>query len=279
MIHADDDSLDRSREASERSTAEHAREWTGMASAYARGLAGVYAGLVEPVLDTVDARVALAGARLLDVGCGTGRLVAAAVARGAQVTGVDPAADMRELTRAAAPQATVLEGLAPTLPVAPDSMDVVTADFVLDHAGDPRAAVADFVRVTRSGGVVAAAIWASDTMLKRLWAQVAAETDAAPVVRLRMPEHLDFARTGTGLAAVLGTAGLVDIDIHTVAWLARFDPEDLWAAPAAGIGQLGHLLAGQDEDTVERAKRAFDRIVAGRDELVCEAILGVGRKP
>lgn len=279
MIFPDDDPVDRSPEASFRATAERAQEWTGMAAAYARGLAGVYAGVVEPVLDTVAARVPLEGARLLDVGCGTGRLAAAAVARGAQVTGVDPAADMRESTRAAAPQATVVEGLAPELPIEHGSMDVVTADFVLDHAGDPRASLADFVRVARPGGVVAVAIWAPDTMLNRLWAQVAAESDAAPVSRHRLPEHLDFARTGTGLASMLDTAGLVDVEIHTVAWLAPFDPEGLWAAPAAGIGELGHLLSEQDAQTIERAKQAFDRIVAGREELICEAILAVGVKP
>lgn len=279
MIFADDDLTDRASEASSRATAERAQEWTGMASAYASGLADVYAGVVKSVLDTVAARVPLEGARLLDVGCGTGRLAAAAVARGAQVTGADPAADMRESTRAAAPQATLVDGLAPMLPIEHGSMDAVTANFLLDHAGDPRASLVDLVRVARPGGVVASTIWAPDTMLSRLWAQVAAQTDATPVSRRRLPEHLDFARTGTGLASMLNTAGLVDVEIHTVAWLAPFEPEGLWAAPAAGIGELGHLLVGQDARTLERAKRAFDRIVAGRDELICEAILGVGLKP
>lgn len=57
------------------------RQWSGMAPAYARGLADVYAGAISPILDTVALRVPLAGAQLVDVGCGTGRLSAAALAR------------------------------------------------------------------------------------------------------------------------------------------------------------------------------------------------------
>lgn len=266
-------------EVSDRSTSRRADEWTGMASAYARGLADVYAGVVGPVLDTVATILPLTGSRLLDVGCGTGRLVSEAVARGADVTGVDPAPDMRAMTRAAAPAARVVDGMAPVLPLDDDSFDIVTADFVLDHAGDPRAALADIVRVARSGGAVATTIWAPDTMLSRIWAQVAAESRARPVHRHRLPEHLDFARTGTGLAGMLDMAGLRHIEVHTVAWLADTEPDGLWAAPAAGIGELGHLLRDQEPETVQRARVAFDGAYDGSERLICEAILAIGVKP
>ncbi|GAB97563.1 SAM-dependent methyltransferase [Kineosphaera limosa] len=253
--------------------------WAGMAPAYARGLADVYAGAIEPILDTVAERVPLSGAQLLDVGSGTGRLTAAAVQRGARVTSVDPAEPMRELTAQAAPSAQVLAGAAPGLPVEPGLFDAVVSNFLLEHALDPRAVLADFVRAGRSGAVVAATIWAPDAALQRLWGRVAAESQVQPVSVRRIPEHLDFAHTGTGLAGLFDAAGLEHIEMHTVAWISRVEPEDLWAAAAAGIGVLGHLLVAQDEETTARAKQVFERVFAENGELVCEAILAVGTKP
>lgn len=93
-----------------------------------------------------------------------------------------------------------------------------------------------------------------------------------------MADHADFARSGTGLASLLDGAGLDGVEVHTMAWLATIDADDLWAAPAAGIGDLGYLLSGQDDQTLDRARRAFDRLTADHGELVCEAILGVGIK-
>lgn len=186
---------------------------------------------------------------------------------------------MRELTEQAAAEAEVLAGHAPGLPVGDGEADAVVSNFLLEHAYDPRAALTDFVRVARPGGVVAATIWAPDTALQRLWARVATESDATPVSVRRIPEHLDFAHSGTGLAAMFDGAGLGNIDMHTVAWIAKVDPDDLWAAAAAGIGQLGHLLAGQDEETLIRAKAVFERAYAEQGDLVCEAILAVGSKP
>lgn len=270
--------VDPQRQSSE-ATTRLAEEWTGRAAAYARGLAGVYGGAIGLVLDTIGERVPLQGARLADIGCGTGLLAAAAVERGARVSAVDPAPDMRELARRAAPEAEVIDGTAPLLPLDEGSIDVTTGHFLLEHAGDPRGTLADLVRVTRPGGVVAVTIWAPDSALGRLWSEVAAESDAEPVRVRRMPEQFDFARTGTGLANLLDGAGLERIDVHTVAWLAQVDAQDLWAAPAAGIGELGRLLAGQDAATVERAKRAYDRLTADRGELVCEAILAIGVRP
>ena len=278
LLERGEEVVDPQRQSSE-ATTRLAEEWTGRAGAYARGLAGVYGGAIGLVLDTIGERVPLQGARLADIGCGTGLLAAAAVERGARVSAVDPAPDMRELARRAAPEAEVIDGTAPLLPLDEGSIDVTTGHLLLEHAGDPRGTLADLVRVTRPGGVVAVTIWAPDSALGRLWSEVAAESDAEPVRVRRMPEQFDFARTGTGLASLLDGAGLERIDVHTVAWLAQVDAQDLWAAPAAGIGELGRLLAGQHAATVERAKRAYDRLTADRGELVCEAILAIGVRP
>jgi ubiquinone/menaquinone biosynthesis C-methylase UbiE len=61
----------------------------------------------------------LAGRRVLDVGCGTGRTAAGLTARfGCTVTGVDASREMLAVSRARAPAADFLEGRAERLPVA-----------------------------------------------------------------------------------------------------------------------------------------------------------------
>ena len=51
----------------------------------------------------------LAGKRVLDVGCGTGRLCAALEALGSRTAGVDASAEMLAVARSRLPEGTVLE--------------------------------------------------------------------------------------------------------------------------------------------------------------------------
>ena len=100
----------------------------------------------------------LAGQRVLDVGCGTGRFTAALEARGACVTGVDvdPAALAVARTRVAG--ALTLAD-AHTLPFADQAFDVVVSVTATEFLTDPPTALAEALRVTRTDGrVVLAAL-------------------------------------------------------------------------------------------------------------------------
>ena len=116
--------------------------------------------LLNPVRAAfVAERVALKGARALDVGCGGGLLSESLVRAGAVVTGIDLAPGMIEVARLHAAsvglvvdyQLTSAEALADTRP---ESFDVVTCMEMLEHVPDPAVMLATLARLARPGGLV-----------------------------------------------------------------------------------------------------------------------------
>lgn len=101
------------------------------------------------------------GMRLLDVGCGPGTITADLAGRVApgEVVGVDASPAVLELARATAIErgvpVTFREADIGALPFDDDAFDVVHAHQVLQHLGDPVAALREMRRVTRPGGWVA----------------------------------------------------------------------------------------------------------------------------
>src|SRR5690554_2275481 len=102
---------------------------------------------LNPVrLDFVAARRPLAGARVLDVGCGGGLLSEAMARAGAEVTAIDLADDLVRVARLHALESGVkvdyrvqtAEALAAE---APGSFDTVTCMEMLDHVPDPGAII------------------------------------------------------------------------------------------------------------------------------------------
>ncbi|MGW3335250.1 class I SAM-dependent methyltransferase [Streptomyces rubiginosohelvolus] len=79
------------------------RIWSGRAEAYARTYARLCA---HPSAALLDAAEAGPGARVLDVGCGSGTVSAAAVARGASVYAADAEPGMAAATRRTVPGVT-----------------------------------------------------------------------------------------------------------------------------------------------------------------------------
>ncbi len=108
--------------------------------------------------DAKGAQPPLAGLTVLDVGCGGG-LVAEPLARmGAEVTGLDPAAESIAIARAHA-EATGAKlayraGLVEDLVAESARFDVVTALEVVEHVADLRAFVAAAAALAKPGGLI-----------------------------------------------------------------------------------------------------------------------------
>jgi 2-polyprenyl-6-hydroxyphenyl methylase / 3-demethylubiquinone-9 3-methyltransferase len=108
-------------------------------------------------VDYIDARATLAGARVLDVGCGGGLLAEALAARGARVVGIDLAPANVEAARTHAAggglgidyRVAAIETLAAD---EPGGFDIVTCLEMLEHVPDPARIVAACGRVLRAGG-------------------------------------------------------------------------------------------------------------------------------
>ncbi|MFE2293471.1 class I SAM-dependent methyltransferase [Streptomyces sp. NPDC059452] len=238
------------------------RIWSGRAPAYARTYAQLCA---HPVPALLDAARVPPGARVLDVGCGSGTVSAAALARGAAaVHAVDAEPGMVEVTRRAVPDADVRVGRLPELPYADSSFDAVLGNFVLNHVGRPLAALAELRRITRPGGRVAVTIWRApgapgQTLIGRA-AQAAGLTRPYWLPALA-PEDA-FPRTPEGLAALFGTAGFLEAECVELAWEHLSGAGEWWAGAEQGIGAIGQVLNSRGAEGVAEARRAYDGLCA-----------------
>jgi SAM-dependent methyltransferase len=144
----------------------------------------------------VEEAAPLAGARVVDVGCGTGNAALLAAARGARVTGVDPALRLLDVARrrAAAESLEVafMEGEAAALPLADKSADVLLSVFGVVFAPDPQAAAAELARVTADDGRILLTAWIPGGAISKM-NQVAQEAVlralGAPAAPPRFPWH------------------------------------------------------------------------------------------
>lgn len=109
--------------------------------------------------DFIAARAALAGSRVLDVGCGGGLLCESLARAGGVVTGIDLAPGMIEVARLHAAE----QGLAidyrlvsadETCTTQSGSFDIVTCMEMLEHVPDPARMTATLAALVRPGGAV-----------------------------------------------------------------------------------------------------------------------------
>jgi SAM-dependent methyltransferase len=106
----------------------------------------------------------------LDVGSGTGRFAPALAQAFGPVTGIEPAARMREVAEAAAahPDVRYLAGSAEDIPASSASADYALMFLSWHHVGDKSRAVRELARVIKPGGRLLLRSQFSDHM-PRLW--------------------------------------------------------------------------------------------------------------
>jgi 2-polyprenyl-6-hydroxyphenyl methylase/3-demethylubiquinone-9 3-methyltransferase len=153
-----------------------------------------------------------AGDRVLDLGAGDGTFAAELGAAGCEVIAVDVADEALRRARARVPQldARRVDDGGP-LPIDEDSVDVVWAGEVLEHAADVVGLLAEVRRVLRWGGTLLVTTpYHGRISVAALALRGGFGAHADP-----RADHLRFFTAHT-LRAVLADAGFADVDVRAV---------------------------------------------------------------
>jgi ubiquinone/menaquinone biosynthesis C-methylase UbiE len=201
------------------------------------------------------------GEEVLEIGCGTGSLTFA-LAEAADFAGLT-AIDHSEIYLAAAKaknhdsRIRLEQGDGCALRFPDASFDRALSMLVLPSVlPQPELMISEMRRVTRSGGVVAAAFWDSpggSPSQRMLWDTAAALDKRAAEARDRTMGRPIY--EPGALARMWAAAGLVEIDQRSLMLRMDFsDFSDYWEPFASGEGALGAYVA-----TLDRAQQ--DRLV------------------
>ena len=181
------------------------------------------------------------GEIVIEVGCGTGSLTFALP----QAANRDPRIRLEQG-----------DGCALRFPDASfdRALSMLVLPSVLPH---PELMVAEMRRVTRPGGVVAAAFWDSpggSPSQRMLWDTAAALDPVAAEARDRTMGRPIYAPGA--MERIWAEAGLVDIDQRSLMTRMDFaDFADYWQPFASGEGALGAYVAGLDDTERDRLER------------------------
>jgi ubiquinone/menaquinone biosynthesis C-methylase UbiE len=216
--------------------------------------------LVERLIAEGD----LLGGRVLDVGCGTGRLAAELAGRGARVWGVDPSPEMLAVARAKAPQGVGFkQGRAERLPFRDGWFDRAVYTLVV-HLVDRAAALAEALRVLAPGGLVVVASFEpahfDHYFLNGFFPSLAG------IDRARFP-------TPEALSAELGAAGFGPPRLATLHQQVAVDREEaLRRIRGRHISTFQLLDAREYEAGLARAETELpERVETTRDFLIAVA--------
>lgn len=211
------------------------------------------------------------GKQWADVGCGTGALTERILAdyAPAAITSIDRAEGFLAEARRMIPDPRVQFRLgdAQELPLDTDVCDAALSGLVLNFVADHRAMLREMIRVTVSGGTVAAYVWdyaGGMEIMRHFWdAAIAASSDAA---RLDQGERFPLCQPEP-LRALFQDLGLTDVAVRAIDIPTVFqDFDDYWTPFLGKQGAAPTYLASLDEEAKERIRKIlYARLVPGED--------------
>jgi SAM-dependent methyltransferase len=218
------------------------------------------------------------GDRVLDVGTGTGALASALLEDKSLtgVTGIDPSEAYVNFATEQYPDARAAfeVGDAQAMRFEDDSYDRCLSLLVLNFIPDPMKAVVEMRRVTKPGGVIAAAVWDySDgmQMLRVFWDEAVALDPSADA---RDEGHMPYCRKEQ-LEELWQQAGMLEVEVEALSIEQNFASfDDYWNPFLLGTGPAGAYVASLDAEQREVLReRIRSRLVAdgGDGSIVLEA--------
>ena len=212
----------------------------------------------------------------LDVGCGPGALTRrlAEVLGPENVAGADPSEPFAAVCRERVPGADVRVAPAEALPFEADSFDSTLSQLAANFFPDAAAAMSEMQRVTRAGGLVAAAVWdyAGEMVMLRAFWDAAREVDPEGGVSHDEGLRMRLANTAelTELWSDAGFAGVETGEI-TISTAYR-DFVDLWEPLLGGVGPVGAYCAQLSDEQREKLRDAyFQRLGSPEDSFELSA--------
>ena len=203
---------------------------------------GRYSTRLAPLF--ADFAAAGSGARVLDVGAGTGALTAELLARGASVVAADPSPDFAAVLRRRFPDIEVHQAPAESLPVGSGEFDVAAAQLVVAFVNDAPAAVAEMARVARR---VAVCMWGVEEV--EMFAAIDRTAETVGASRAAEPRRYRTAQELHDLLAPHGEVESAELDVTA----GYQDFEEFWQAMDRGVGPAGQWVASLDAQGRELA--------------------------
>jgi SAM-dependent methyltransferase len=187
------------------------------------------------------------GDAVLDIGSGTGALAAAVVATApsSRIVGIDPSAPYVAFAQAreASDFIRFEIGDAQQLRFADETFDRTLSLLNLNFIPDPDKALNEMIRVTRTGGTVAAGVWDYGhgmEMLRAFWDEAIALN---PATAVKDERHMRLSRHGE-LAALWRMHRLQNVADEALTIKTRFESfDDYWSPFLDGQGPAGTYVA------------------------------------
>lgn len=256
-----------------------------VASAYNRVAAPLQFG--PPARDLVRLLRLPDGARVLDVGTGTG---AVALQAGAEVgptgvvIGIDAAMAMLCFARTTAPHRIALARI-PGLPFPDAVFDIVTAGFVISHLADYGHGLAEMVGVCRSGGRLGITSWGDmPNAAARLWSEIAGRYVPSErldeAYRAQIPWH-DWFSCLANVERALRDADLVSVTVETREYRFTLATSDYLLSSEASVQGVALRRACPPDRWTEFTRRvadAFQSRFGDTVEYVRNVHFGIGTK-